>query len=248
MRGFRLTNEYDTSDRVTRQTLADATTYQFIYTIDGGTGKIVQIDTTNPRGFVRRMTLNTAGYPLTDTRAFGTAVAQTTTSVRQAGSNLITSMTDALGRRADYTYDSMGNTLTVTRLAGTADAVTTTLTYEPTFSQVASITDPLNHATTFSFDAQGNVTTVTNPLGQQTTMTYDGSGQRLTVTTPAGTTTFANDAGDLAAVTDPLGNISRPFMDSVGRLVSMILLIVSRNSPLAELRSSATTRVATCSV
>jgi RHS repeat-associated protein len=216
-----LTNEYDTGDRVTRQTLADGGTYQFAYTVDGTTGKIIQTDTTNPRGFVRRTTFNTAGYPLTDTRGLGTAVAQTTTDVRQAGSNLATSMTDALGRRTDYTYDGMGNTLTVTRLAGTANAVTTTLTYEATFNQVAIITDPLNHTTTFVYNAAGQLTTITNPLGHQTTMTYNTAGQPLTITTPAGTTTLIYEAGDVVGITDPAGNATARFVDTMGRLVAV---------------------------
>ena len=50
-----------------------------------GTGKVTQTDVTDPRGTVRRVTFNAAGYPLTDTRAYGQPEAQTTTYVRQAG-------------------------------------------------------------------------------------------------------------------------------------------------------------------
>lgn len=70
---------------------------------------------------------------------------QTTTYTHQAGTNFITSITDALGRRTDYTFDALGNRTSMTHLAGTPDAMTTTYTYEPTFNQVASITDHLNH-------------------------------------------------------------------------------------------------------
>jgi hypothetical protein len=52
-----LTNEYDTSDRVFRQTQADTTTYQFAYTVDGG-GLVTQAEVTNPRGYVRRVAFN----------------------------------------------------------------------------------------------------------------------------------------------------------------------------------------------
>ena len=137
-----LTNEYDAGGRVSRQTQADGTTYQFAYTLDG-TGKITQTDVTNPRGSVRRVTFNGAGYILTDTRALGSPAQQALSYERQAGSNLILATTDALGRRTASTYDTLGNVSSVTRLAGTAGAVTTTLTYEPTFSQVTSSTDPL---------------------------------------------------------------------------------------------------------
>src|SRR2546425_12044434 len=86
---------------------------------------------------------------------------QTTTYTRDATSNLVTAMTDALGRQAAYTYHTQGNVLTVTRLAGTGDAGTTTITYEPTFNLLASISDPLSHTTRFSYDVAGNHTTTT---------------------------------------------------------------------------------------
>src|SRR5439155_8919576 len=113
---------------------------------------------------------------LTDTQSYGTAVAQTTTYTRDATSNLVTAMTDALGRHTTFTYNSQGQVLTVTRLAGTGNAVTTTMTYEPTFNQVASVADPLNHTTGFGYDAVGNLTTITDPLSHQTTMTYNTQG------------------------------------------------------------------------
>src|SRR5439155_404765 len=169
---------YDAKVRVTRQTFVDDTFYDFAYTLDAN-GKVIQTDVTNPRGYVRRVTFNAAGYVMTDTQAYGIpALAQTTTYVRGVD-NLITSMTDALGRVTAYYYDpdsaGVHNLLTVTRLSGTSDAITTTFTYEPTFNQLATVTDPLSHTTTFGHDAFGNVTSITNPLGPptQTTLTYN---------------------------------------------------------------------------
>ncbi|MGH3660022.1 MAG: hypothetical protein ACRDUA_25560, partial [Micromonosporaceae bacterium] len=123
-----LTNTYDGNGRVTQQTFADSTTYQFAYTLDGG-GKVTQTDVTDPRGHVERLTFNGAGHVLTATRAYGTGLAQTTTYTRDATTHRPTRITDALGRHTDFTYDSAGNVLTVTRLAGTGNAVTTTATY-----------------------------------------------------------------------------------------------------------------------
>jgi len=147
---------------------------------------------------------------------------------RQAGTNLLLSVTDALEvtpgvrRKTAYTYDPKGNVLTTTRMAqDPANSVTTTYTYEPTFNQVATITDPLNHTTTFIYDSAGNLERVRDANNNETVYTYNGVGQPLTVTTPAGTTQFVYEFGDLVSVIDPLGNVTARGMDAIGRLQSM---------------------------
>jgi RHS repeat-associated protein len=215
-----LTNQYDAAGRVVLQTQADATTYQFAYTLDPATGKIGQADVTDPRGTVERLTFNTAGYPLTNTRALGTALAHTTTFARDATSNAVSSSTDSLGRSTAYTYDAFGNLTSVTGLAGTADAVTTSLTYEPAFNQLASVTDPLSHTTTVAYDSRGALSTITDALGNSTTFTTNEFGRPLTITTAAGTTTLGYLGTDLMSLTDPLGNVTRRFVDAAGRVAS----------------------------
>ncbi|ALA58606.1 RHS repeat-associated core domain-containing protein [Nitrospira moscoviensis] len=216
-----LTNTYDTNGRVSTQTQADSTTYQFAYVLDGN-GKVIQTDVTDPRGFVRRLTFNSAGYALTDTLAFGQPEAQTTTFERQAGTNLILSVTDALTRKTAYTYDTKGNILTITRLATTPNAVTTTFTYDSTWNQVTSITDPLNHTTNFGYDSKGNLTSITNALNQVSTITVNAQGQPLTIKDPLNnTTTLSYAAADLVSTTDPLNRASTRFVDSVGRLLAV---------------------------
>ena len=216
-----LTNEYDTQGRVTRQTQADGTFYQLGYTLDAQ-GKVTQTDVTDPKGNVRRVTFNAAGYPLTETRAYGTAVAQTMTYSRDATSNLVTSITDPLGRLTTYTYNGQGKVLTATRLAGTSDAVTTSFAYEPSFNQVASITDPLGHTTSFTYDTIGNLTTVTDALAHQTTLTYNGQGQPKTMTDALGNTaTLSYYDGDLATIIDPTGRTTTRITDGGGRLIAI---------------------------
>ncbi|MBS0184283.1 MAG: RHS repeat protein [Nitrospira sp.] len=216
-----LTNTYDANGRVATQTQADSTTFQFAYTLDGS-GKVTQTDVTDPRNVVRRVTFNSDGYALTDTAAFGQPEAQTLTYERQAVTNLILSVMDALNRKTAYTYDAKGNILTVTRLATTPNAVTTTFTYEPTYNQVATITDPLNHTTTLGYDSKGNLTTITNALSEITTLTVNAQGQPLTITDLLNnTTTLAYAQGDLATTTDPLTRVSTRFVDPVGRLLAL---------------------------
>ena len=212
-----LTNEYDSTGKVVRQTQPGGIVWQLAYALGAG-GIVTQTDLTDPNGVVRRVTFDGEHRVLTDTAAAGTALAQTTSYEWQAETNLLLAAVDALGRRTAYAYDALGNTTTVTAIAGTGEAVTTTFTYEPTFGQVASVADPLGHATTFSYDAAGNVTAITDPLGHQTTVTYTALGQPQTITTAAGTTQLAYDVGDLVSITDPLGRTTRRFTDAVGRL------------------------------
>ena len=215
-----LTNAY-TSGRVTTQTLAESgQTYQFAYTVDGS-NNITQTDVTDPRGTVKRLSLNSSHFITTTVEALGTTVARTTTYERQTGSNLLTAVTDGLSRRTQFTYDSNGHALTTTRLAGTANAVTTTYTYEPLFGQVASVTDPLSHTWTLSYDALGRLTGVTDPLSHQTTVQINGSGQGTSVTDPLSHTwQWGYTGGDLTSTTDPLGNTTRRFVDAAGRALS----------------------------
>jgi len=212
-----LTNHYDANGRVDLQTQADSTTYAFAYTLDGA-GKVTQTDVTDPRGIVRRAAYGSSGYLASDTAAFGTSLARTTSFTRNSN-NLVTRATDGLGRHTDYGYDSHGNVTSVTRLASTGNAVTTSYTYDATFNLLASVTDPLSHTTTFTRDSVGNVTAITDALSHQTTFSHTASGQPLTVTTPAGTTTFGYDGGDLVGNTDPLGRTTSRFIDAVGRPV-----------------------------
>jgi RHS repeat-associated protein len=215
-----LTLGYDAASRVTNQTQADSTTWQLAYTLDAG-GKIIQTDVTNPRGYVRRFTFDGVGRVLTDTPAYGTGVAQTTTYTRDATSHRVDTVTDALSRQTTYSYDTKNNVTSVTNLAGTADAVTTSFTYESTFQQLATVTDPLSHTTTFGYDTAGNLTSITDPLSHATALTYNAAGQPLTITTPAGTTTLTYTESELATATDATSQTTTRFSDALGRPISV---------------------------
>ncbi len=216
-----LTNTYDANGRVTLQTFVDGTTWQYAYTLDAN-GQVTQTDVTNPRGFVERLTFDTAGYPLSSTPAFGTSLAQTTSYSRDTTTHRPTRITDALARHTDFTYDTAGNVLGITRLAGTANAVATTYTYTPTFNQLATMTDPLNHTTTFGYDGVANLTSIKNPLNETTTFTHDPQGNVLSVTDPLNQTTrFTYLQGLLYTITTPLGHTTTRFPDAGGRVVAL---------------------------
>ena len=214
-----LTNTYDANGRVSHQAQADGSTFDFAYTLSGSS--VTRTDVTDQLGKVRRVTFDAAGFSLSDTAAYGDALAQTTTYTRQAGTELVTSTTDPLGRRTDLAYDADGHVTSITRLAGTGSATTSTMTYEATHGLLATVTDPLSHTTTVGRDAMGNVTSVADPRGKVTTFTYDGQGKILTATDPTSkTTTFAYSVGDLVSVTDPAGNKARQLVDGLGRVIA----------------------------
>ena len=216
-----LENEYDTAGRVIRQTQADGGEYEFEYTVNGG-GQIIQTDLTNPRGFVRRLIFDSAGYLSSETHAFGQSIKQETTYSRLSGSHLPETISDELDRVTTFEYDTKGNPTSVIRLDGTADEQPTTFTYEPTYNQLATVTDALNHTTTFTYGAQGRLAAVSDALNHSTTFTSNAAGQMVSATSAVNTTTsFGYDVGDLVQMASPLGHVASGFVDAVGRVTQV---------------------------
>jgi RHS repeat-associated protein len=214
-----VTNEYDFT-RVKKQTYADGSTTSFAWTLNPD-ATIQQVDVTDRRGNVRRVSFNPIYRISSDTFALGKPESQTTTLVRDPTTNLLLSETDPLGRVTSYTYDAKGNTLNQTRLAGTSSAITASYTYEPTFNQLATVTDPLGHVTTLSRDNQGNVTQVTDANNNTKTMTFNSAGQVVSMTDSlSNLTSFGYAGGVLTSITDPLGRTTAMSLDTVGRVVS----------------------------
>jgi RHS repeat-associated protein len=179
---------------------------------------------TNPNSVVRQLDFDNNGYVTEDIQADGLSIQQTTQYARESGTELVSSVTDQLGRVTAYLYDALSNILSITRLSGTPQAVTTSYTYDPSFSQVTSVTDPLGHRTNVTIDGYGNATARTDPLGNTTTATYNSHGQITGITDPLGTskTSFGYDsAQNLTAITDPLNNKFMLSNDSLGRLATV---------------------------
>jgi YD repeat-containing protein len=177
-----LTNHYDASGRVDKQTLADpAAFYSFAYTTNGG-GNITRAEVTNPRGYTKQLNYNPDHYLTSQVEALNQPEARTTTITRLPVSNLVSAVVHALVvegslRKTEYTYDDFGHVQTVKRLANTPNPVTTTFTYEPAFFQLASVTDPLLHTWTINYDGQGKMLGATDPLSHQTTTVMNSQGQ-----------------------------------------------------------------------
>jgi RHS repeat-associated protein len=178
---------------------------------------------TNPNSVLRQVYFDNNGYVTEDIQADGLPEQQTTQYARASGTELVTSVTDQLGRVTAYVYDSLSNIISITRLSGTSQAVTTSYTYDPNFSQVTSVTDPLEHKTTVTIDGSGNATARIDPLGNTTTATYNAQGQIKSITDPLknAPTEFVYDASqDLSTITDPLQNTFTLGYDSEGRTIS----------------------------
>jgi RHS repeat-associated protein len=215
-----LTNEYGSGSRLVKQTQADGTTYNFAYTTNSA-GAVTQTDVTDPRGIVRRVVFDSAGYPTSDTHALGTTEENAVTYVRDATTSRVQSTTDELGRKTAFTYDAAGNPTTVTRLADTAGANSTSFTYDATYSTVTSVTDPRQETTDFVYDSLGRLTSTTDATGVETTFGYTSAGLLASVTNGADEeTTYSYSGGDLVGITDPLGRSLSRFVDSAGRVIS----------------------------
>ncbi len=207
-----LLNEYDSENRVIRQTHADGGVYTFNYTIAGGF--VTETSMTAPNGAVTTWRFNNWKYVTEMTTPDGT-----TTYERDAATNRLLSVTDPLGRRTSNTYDSRGRLTAVTDNAGNV----TRYEYEDTYNMPTKITDALGNVTTMTYDTKGNMLSRTTPDNKTTTFTYNTIGKPLTVTDAMNnTTTMEYDAsGNLIRVTDPLGNFSTMAYDNLNRLIQM---------------------------
>jgi len=224
-RGYtQVTNTYDpTSGRVTQQTLADGTsTYKFSYT--PSSGRITQTSITDPNGNVEKKSFDSNGFVTTDVLASGVSgVQQTFSYTRNPNTELVTGVTDQLSRQFNYGYDGNGNLTSISCQNCLSQAVSASLTYTPAFNELATLTDPNNNTWTIGYDSHGNPTSITDPLNHQVTLGYNSMGE-LTSAADAmnDTVQFGYVNGDLTQITDPLGNLTRLFLDNAGRLLSVI--------------------------
>lgn len=224
-----LKNEYDSAGRIIKQTFGDTTpdpndnpSYTYGYTLDSG-GRTVQTDVTDPQGLVRRVTFDANGFTTSDTYGLGLPEQQLITYERETGTNRLLSVTDSIGRKVAYTYDSVGRVTDVTSLAGTAEAITTHYGYSQgcNCNDPTSITDPLNRTSNFGYDSKQNLTSVTDPLGHTTTIAYNSAGHPVSTRDALDNLTqLTYENGDVVGMTDARGGTTSTFIDSAGRLLS----------------------------
>src|SRR5205807_896781 len=195
-----LTTQYDSNNRVIKQTLADNTTYQFAYTLASNTSQT---------HFVTLGTGYTGGGPGVDISGF-----RACSGCQEAYTPEIseTDVTDQRGYVRKVLFGSSGYISNDTHAYGQSQQETITYQYFPD-NLLQSSTDALNRTTTYVYDINANTTQVTQLSGTSnavtTNFTYESTYNQLaSVTDPLNhPTSFGHDtSGNLTTITDPLNH------------------------------------------
>jgi RHS repeat-associated protein len=189
---------------------------------------------TAPSGKQTRFAYDVNGRRISQTIAYGTPLAATTTyrydAVGQMLSNTdpkggvwsytydargrTASMTDPLGNKTSFTYDAAGNKLTETR----ADGGITSFEYD-SMNRLTKVTDPKGQVTSMTYDQSGNLLSVTDPKNSTYQYTYDLMNRRTAMIYPDSSQerlTY-DTAGNLATYTNRAGNVCTYVYDSRNR-------------------------------
>jgi RHS repeat-associated protein len=213
-----LVNTYDANKRVKTQKGPDGGLITFDY-VTSGTA-VTETTMTDPEGNKRRFTFNAQGQVLTDTKAYGTSLAQTTTTTYDTSGVRRAATVDALNRRTAYTYNAAGQVNKITVLDGTAQARSETFDWTGPYAELTRHTDGYGKATVYEIDGKGYLKSVTDRQNRKSLVTTDAAGQVTRLTDPAGkavTTVYAGS--DAVQTTDEAGNVSRTAYDGIGRPV-----------------------------
>ncbi|WP_246137862.1 RHS repeat-associated core domain-containing protein [Myxococcus llanfairpwllgwyngyllgogerychwyrndrobwllllantysiliogogogochensis] len=225
-------NEYGLKGRVSKQTLADGSTYEFTYQLglvvqclpNGGCNvrdgdQIVRTDVKDRSGQTRRVSFQ-SGYIVNDVYPLGTPEEQETAFELDAANGRLMAVTDALNRRTEYEYDAVGNITKVTSLEGTPQAVSMQYTYTAT-QQLASVRDENGHLSVYQYDARDNLSLIEDATGRTMEYTHDALGRLQTVR--VGTeqpTSFIYEGADIISVTNGAGLTTEFSHDALGRVLA----------------------------
>lgn len=161
-----------------------------------------------------------------------------TTTYTYNSSGQLLSETNTLGQTTSFTYNAQGDLLTIVNANSVTQAA---FTYDA-FDRVATYTDSEGWKVSYQYDAADRLISVTYPDGTSEhytykrldlvswtnrsnrtwTYTYDAGRRLVSVTMPDGTfQSFArNGQGQLTALTDARGHVTRYAYDIQGRLTS----------------------------
>ncbi len=180
-----------------------------------------KVKETNPLGQVTTWRYDDRGQVLTQTDAAGTVTAN---NVYNSRTGQLTSMTDALGLRTDFTYSTSGNLTEMRQPLG----VTTAYVYDSRGNKLRE-TNALGVAVEYTYDSAGRVLTearrYTDEAGLERTLvtqhTYDAKGRRIATVDPMGNITRVeyNAIDKESAQIDVLGRRTELYYDAYGNLV-----------------------------
>lgn len=219
----RLTNYYDSEDRVARQENAEGSIFTFQYfanytveTDNEGNAKYHYYDERNrlvrtvyPEGEVETYT-----YDSEDNRDTYKAPKGQSYDYDYDPLGNRTYILDPLGNQINYTYDEFSNIKTIRDSKGGI----TKFTYDNK-GNLKNATDPEGRITSYTYNSRGQVETVADALGNKTQYFYDDNGYLRKIIDPAGNkTTYYPDAlGRVVGIEDPKGNYTRIVQDKMGR-------------------------------
>ncbi|PIE27248.1 MAG: hypothetical protein CSA58_05310 [Micrococcales bacterium] len=207
--GRDVVNEYDTEDRVVRQTMPGDRVMTWKYGQDSTT-------VTAADGLVTRYDYD-ADRLVKTTLAPGTDLEAVTTYEYDA-TNSLTKVVDPLGRSMSMVNDAKGHPVRVTDPTGTV----TTATYDPAGGRMATVTVPGVSMPSIDYDATGNPTTITTGSGASQKLTYTEDGHVKAMTDPLGRTVrFSyDDQGRVVSIDRGDGVTGRVSYDALARVVA----------------------------
>ena len=212
---------FDSQGRVFTQRIVpgnDGNAYTTTLAYDGNGGTTI----TDGLGNVSKQLHDATGDAMQVTNTNGA-----TAIITYDGSNRRTSITDKLGNKTSYAYDSQGGFISsITDALGN----TTSLSYVAqskaglTFYYPASISYADGTSISGTYDSNGNLLTRTDEKGSTTKYAYDIGGRLIGITgaNQQTTTLIWNPDGTVASTSDALGNKRTYSYDNTKRVTAMV--------------------------
>lgn len=203
----KVTNEYDSKNRVLKQTMADGTVNTMSY------DDINKTTTLTDRNGAQIIYKWDEQYRIYET-VFVNGIEKAVFNEKSQK----TSYTDKNGNTYNYEYDSNGNIVKEANPLGQI--------YEYTYdvnNKVTSIKKPDSSMTTYGYDEKGNLVSAKDPLNREMKIEYNERSLPVKMILPDGSTsTLAYDEkGNVISVTDPLGNTTSYKYDEQNRIVGI---------------------------
>ncbi|MCG8434966.1 MAG: DUF6531 domain-containing protein, partial [Gammaproteobacteria bacterium] len=233
--------QLDATEVVKSVKYPDSNTAEFSYECSSGSTFANKRRVTDLRGNTSTYSLNFFGNPIELREPMGKTTKMTWSIDEGKPDNVMTSRTDALGRRTEFEYDDKGN-ITVERDALDNETVSTwnqefslLLTSQDrngntivnTYDENGNLKtekDAEDYTKEHNYNEQGDLTSTTDARGNTTIYTYDDIGMPESIEEPEGSILeFEHDIrGRRTLLVDPRGNETKYQYDNLDRLTAEI--------------------------